>query len=39
MLAPVAVWIVLARDKRELLMFGAFLLLTGLATLIWNLVP
>lgn len=39
MLGPVAVWIVSARDKRELLMFGAFLLLTGLATLIWSIAP
>ena len=39
MLGPLAVWIVLARDKRDVLMFGALLLLTGLATLIWNIVP
>ena len=39
MVGPLAVWIVLAREKRELLMFGALLLLTGLATLIWNIVP
>lgn len=39
MLGTVAVWLALARDKRDVLMLGAFLLLTGLATLVWNLVP
>jgi hypothetical protein len=39
MLANVAVWLVLARDKRGLLMFGTFLLFTALATVIWNIVP
>ena len=39
MLGTVAVWLVLARDKRDLLMLGAFLLFTALATLIWNIIP
>ena len=39
MLGTVAVWLALARDKRDVRMLGAFLLLTGLATLVWNLVP
>jgi type II secretory pathway component PulM len=39
MLGTVAVWLVSARDKRDVLMLGAFLLLTGLAALVWNLVP
>jgi hypothetical protein len=39
MLGTVAVWLDLARDKRDVLMLGAFLLLTALATLIWNIIP
>ena len=34
MLGNVAVWPVLARAKRDLMMLGAFLLLTALATFI-----
>jgi hypothetical protein len=39
MLGTVAVWLALARDKRDLLMLGTFLLFTTLATVIWNIVP
>ena len=39
MLGNVAVWLVLARAKRDLMMLGAFLLLTALATLTWNIMP
>ena len=39
MLSTVAVWLVLARDNRDLMMLGACLLLTALATLIWNIMP
>jgi len=37
MLGTVAVWLALARDKRDVLMLGAFLLFTALATLVWNI--
>jgi hypothetical protein len=39
MLGTVAVWLALARDKRDVLMLGAFLLFTALATVIWNIIP
>ena len=39
MLGPVAVWFVMARDKRGLLMVGGLLLFMALATLAWNIVP
>ena len=39
MLAPVAVWFVLARNKRGLLVLGTLLLFMVLATLAWNLIP
>lgn len=39
MLGTVAVWLALARNKRDYLMLGAFLVFTALATLIWNIVP
>lgn len=39
MLGTVAVWRVMARDKRGLLMLGALLLFMALATLTWNLIP
>ena len=39
MLGTVVVWLALARDKRDLLMLGAFLLFTALATVIWNIIP
>jgi hypothetical protein len=39
MLGTVAVWLALARDKRDVLMLGAFLLFTALATVIWNILP
>ena len=39
MLGTVAVGLALARDKRDLLMLGGFLLFTALATLVWNIVP
>jgi hypothetical protein len=39
MLGTVAVSLALARDKRDVLMLGAFVLFTALATLIWNILP
>lgn len=39
MLGTAAVWLALARDKRDVLMLGAFLLFTALATVIWNIIP
>jgi hypothetical protein len=39
MLSTAGVWLVLARNKRDYLMLGALLLLTTLATFIWNIVP
>jgi hypothetical protein len=39
MLGTVAVWLVMAREKRGLLMLGALLLFMALATLSWNLIP
>ena len=39
MLGPVAVWFVMARDKRGLLVGGALLIFMALATITWNLVP
>jgi hypothetical protein len=39
MLGTAAVWLVLARNKRDHLMLAALLLLTALATFIWNIVP
>jgi hypothetical protein len=39
MLGTVAVWLALARNKRDYLMLGAFLLFMALGTLIWNIVP
>ena len=39
MLGTVAVWLALARNKRDYLMMGALLIFTALATLIWNIVP
>lgn len=38
MLGTVAAWLVIARDKRGLLMLGALLLFIALATLTWNLI-
>ena len=39
MAGPVAVALVMARTKRDVAMFGGFLLFTSLATLIWNILP
>ena len=39
MLSTIAVWLVMARDKRGLLMLGTLLLFMVLATLAWNLIP
>jgi hypothetical protein len=39
MLGTVAVWLVIACEKRGLLMLGALLLFMALATLGWNLIP
>ena len=39
MLGTAAVWLALARDKRDVWMLGAFLLFTSLATVIWNILP
>jgi hypothetical protein len=39
MLGTAAVWLVLARNKRDHLMLGAILLLTALATFTWNIAP
>ena len=39
MLGTIAVWLALARTKRDMLMLGAFLLFTVLATFIWNILP
>jgi hypothetical protein len=38
-LGTTAVWLVVAHNKRDHLMLGALLLLTALATFIWNIVP
>ena len=39
MLGTVAVWLTLARNKRDYLILGAFMVFTALATFIWNIVP
>lgn len=39
MLGTVVVWLAAARDKRGLMMLGAFLLLVVFAVLAWNLAP
>jgi hypothetical protein len=39
MLGTVAVWLALARNKRDYLMLVGFFVFTALATLIWNIVP
>lgn len=39
MLGTAAVWLALARNKRDYALFGAFLIFTAVATLIWNIVP
>jgi hypothetical protein len=39
MLGPVTVAVVMARTKRDVAMFGGFLLFTALATFIWNILP
>ena len=39
MVGPVAVALVMARTKRDVAMFGGFLLFTSLATLFWNILP
>lgn len=39
MLGAVALWLALARNKREVLMLGAFLLFTAVATVVWNIIP
>ncbi len=39
MVGPVAVALVTARTKRDVVMFGGFLLFTALATFIWNILP
>lgn len=39
MLMIVAVWLALARNKREGLILGAFLLVTAVATVVWNIIP
>jgi hypothetical protein len=38
-LDTIAVWLALARSKRDYLMLGAFLVFMALATLIWNIIP
>ena len=39
MVGPVAVAVLLARTKRDVVMLGGLLLFTALATLIWNVLP
>jgi hypothetical protein len=39
MVGPVAVAVLLARTKRDVVMLGGLLLFTALATLIWNILP
>ena len=39
MVGPVAVAVLLARTKRDVVMLGGFLLFTALATFIWNILP
>ena len=39
MLGTIAVWLAFARNKRDVLMLGTFLLVTVLATLVWNVIP
>lgn len=39
MLSNVVLWMVMARDKRGLMIGGAFLLLVVLAVIAWNLAP
>jgi len=39
MVGPVAVALAVARTKRDVVMFGGFMLFTALATLIWNILP
>ena len=39
MVGPVAVAVLLARTKRDVVMLGGLLLFTALATLIWNTLP
>jgi hypothetical protein len=39
MVGPVAVAVLLARTKRDVVMLGGLLLFTALATLVWNILP
>ena len=39
MVGPVAVAVLLARTKRDVVMLGGLVLFTALATLIWNILP
>jgi len=39
MLGTIVLWMAVARDKRGLMMVGAFMLLVVLAVIAWNLAP
>ena len=39
MVGPVAVAVLLARTKRDVVMLGGLLLFTALATFVWNILP
>ena len=39
MLGTVVLWMAMARDKRGLMMVGAFALFVVLAVVAWNLIP